>query len=171
MRPRRNIRRVLSDERGVSIVFAMLLLVVLLILGGIILSYGYSEYRRATQDVSDQQAGYNVRSATELVYQQFGDKADWAVAALGEARSASSTGGSAERTLSVQGDAASFTDVTVRVRYTAGSSYDVSVFERDAMGADGRVNGLAYHFTVSYTPASGRTPSTLTRGTPEKVGQ
>lgn len=191
MRVTRDIQRVLDDERGVSIVFAMLLLVVLLILGGIILSYGYSGYRRATQDVGDEQAAYNVRSAAELVHGQFGgsEPAQWALEALDEAGRVAPTGGYAERTLSVSGSANTFADVTVRVRLTAGGSYDVAVFEKDALEGAGagsangnqaasagpaRLNGVAYHFAVGYAP-SGDAPDATARitsiGNIEKVGQ
>lgn len=165
MRATRDIRRVLADEHGVSIVFAMLLLVVLLILGGIILSYGYSGYRRATQDVSDQQAGYNVRSATDLVYAQFGvgQTAQWAQDAL--AAASASPDGTAERTLSVTG-AANFDDVTIRVKKTADVTYDVAVYEKNTVDAAGRVDGAAYHFTVTY--ANG---DVTNKGNVEKVGQ
>ena len=43
---------ILREEKGVSIVFACLLLVVLLILGSIIVAYGYSNYNRAVESSS-----------------------------------------------------------------------------------------------------------------------
>lgn len=98
----RRAHAVLTDEHGISIVFAMILLVVLLIVGGIIVSYAYSGYQRAQQDRTDEQAYQTVYSAAKFVQKQFKeqeskgtepDDESWAMKALRSAQNGSGYSG------------------------------------------------------------------------------
>ena len=63
----RRVDNIVNDERGVSIVFACIAMVVLLIIGGIVIAYGYSNYNRALEN-QRQTDNYQMVSlvATEL---------------------------------------------------------------------------------------------------------
>lgn len=58
---------ILTDERGVSIVFAVILVVVLLVIGGILVTTGYANFSRATSDVPAEQNEKTVASAATFV--------------------------------------------------------------------------------------------------------
>ena len=64
--------RLVDSESGVSIIFACLLLLVLMIIGGIILSYGYSNSNRATENITQEQSRLTVNSACETLLQTVG---------------------------------------------------------------------------------------------------
>lgn len=67
LRMRRTTRDILSDEHGVSIVFAVILVVVLLVIGGILVTTGYANFSRATSDVPAEQNEKTVASAAAFV--------------------------------------------------------------------------------------------------------
>lgn len=64
---RRTTRDILSDEHGVSIVFAVILVVALLVIGGILVTTGYANFSRATSDVPAEQNEKTVASAAAFV--------------------------------------------------------------------------------------------------------
>ena len=120
----RRTRDILRNEQGVSIVFAVLLVVVLLILGGIIVSFGYANYHRSLDDMAAERTYQNVSSATQLLH----DKADGAPASTDWIQRIAAT-----ITLSVSSSQdAQFANISVDVKKNGQGAYNVALYETDA---------------------------------------
>ena len=108
-----------------SIVFAVLLVVVLLVLGGIIVSFGYTNYERTYQNVS---------SATRLLH----DKADGAPAGtdwIQKIVAAGESGGQTPATIALSVSSsqdAQFANISVDVKMNGQGAYNVALYETDA---------------------------------------
>ena len=70
-------RNIANDEQGVSIVFACLVLTVLLVIGGIVIAYGYSNYNRAVKNFGGTSDYECVMQATRTVRDNI-ETANWA---------------------------------------------------------------------------------------------
>lgn len=170
-----NARDILTDEHGVSIVFAVILVVVLLVIGGILVSTGYANFTRAASDAPNEQNAKTVASAAAFVQGKMDGAAVTAVGGNASQGFASSDapwigdlltpdGGTA--TLSVQGDglpANALDDVTVASQPAKGSPAVFSIFVYVPDGND-TASGTVMKFdvTVNYQPSGSGTLSTTT---------
>lgn len=130
----RRTRDILRSEQGVSIVFAVLLVVVLLILGGIIVSFGYANYHRSLDDMAAERTYQNVSSATRLLH----DKADGAPAGtdwIQKIVAAGESGGQTPATIALSVSSsqdAQFANISVDVKKNGQGAYNVALYETDA---------------------------------------
>lgn len=177
-RMRRTTRDILSDEHGVSIVFAVILVVVLLVIGGILVTTGYANFSRATSDVPADQNEKTIASAATFVQ---GKMNGATVAAIGGDPSQGFTsndmpwierllkedGGTV--TLSVEGSdlpADVLQDVTVKAVQKDTFNFRIYVYTPDDSGT---ANGTAMKFDVTvdgYQSGAG----TLSTTTPTRAG-
>lgn len=177
-----NARDILTDEHGVSIVFAVILVVVLLVIGGILVSTGYANFTRAASDAPNEQNAKTVASATAFVQGKMDGAAVTAVGGDASQGFASSDapwiddllkpdGGKA--TLSVQGDSLpenALGDVTVASQPVKGSPTVFSIFVY-APDENGTASGTVMKFDVTvnnYQPSTGS--GTLSTTTPIRAG-
>lgn len=175
---RRTTRDILSDEHGVSIVFAVILVVALLVIGGILVTTGYANFSRATSDVPAEQNEKTVTSAATFVQ----GKLDGAtVTAIGGNPSQGfksvdmpwikhllkQDGGTV--TLSVEGSglpADALQDVAVKAVQKDTFNFRIYVYTPDDSGT---ANGTAMKFDVTVDGYQSGT-GTLSTTTPTRAG-
>lgn len=160
----RRIADILSREDGVSIVFACLLMMVLFILGGIIIAYGYSNLDRATSDMTQARDYQTVSSAAQFVHAKMN------TAAVTKSGTLYTVSGSTPqwvadtlngKTVTVTDPSGTFATTTVTATTTASGVFTVSCTQ-------GTTSGITLKFAVTLS-ASG-SGYTLSCGTFAKEG-
>ena len=111
----------------------MLLVVVLLILGGIIVSFGYANYHRSLDDMAAERTYQNVSSATRLLHDKAGAPAgtDWIQRIVAAGESGGQTPATIALSVSSSQDA-QFANISVDVKKNGQGAYNVALYETDA---------------------------------------